>query len=73
LGYDLSVISTETGAIGIPVDITGGKLLIVADSENNQFASEITLLDTNKTIPSVFFSHFYWDNIAVKAANILNK
>jgi hypothetical protein len=72
LGYDLSVISTETGAIGIPVDITGGKLLIVPDNDFSQFASQIIFLDTNKTIPSVFFKHFYWGNIAVKAAIIIN-
>lgn len=71
LGYNLSVISTESGAIGIPVEITGGKLLIIPDGDCNQFASQTISLDTDKTIPPAFFNHFYWDNIAAKAAAII--
>ena len=72
LGYDLSVLSTESGAIGIPPQITGGKLEILPDNDWNEFASRIILMDTDKTIASSYFEHFYWDNIAAKAAGIIN-
>ncbi|HEX2682439.1 MAG TPA: glycosyltransferase family 4 protein, partial [Ferruginibacter sp.] len=72
LGYDLSVISTASGAIGIPVEITGGKLNIIADNDWNGFAEKIISLDTNNHIPAAYFEHFYWDNIAAKAAALIN-
>ncbi|MEO6252353.1 MAG: glycosyltransferase family 4 protein [Ferruginibacter sp.] len=72
LGYDLSVISTASGAIGIPVEITAGKLEIVADNAWNEFARQIIALNTGKGIPPVYFEHFYWGNIAAKAAALIN-
>ena len=73
LGYDLSVISTQSGAIGIPVEITGGKLVILPDNDWNEFASQIISCDPGKTIPPVYFEHFYWGNIASKAINAINR
>jgi polysaccharide biosynthesis protein PslH len=72
LGYDLSVISTHSGAIGIPVEITGDKLLILPDNDWAEFARQVILLNTDKTIPPAYFTHFYWDNIAAKATAFLN-
>lgn len=68
LGYNLSVISTESGAIGIPANITGEKMTIIADNDWLQFATQVNLIHINSSIPASFFDHFYWDNIAVKAA-----
>ena len=72
LGYNLSVISTHSGAIGVPVEITGDKLLILPDNDWAEFASQVMLLNTDKTIPPSYFTHFYWDNIAAKAAAFIN-
>ncbi len=69
LGYDLSVISTASGAIGIPTEITGNKIQIVADDDWVAFAGSIQTLNTAETIPPAFFGHFYWGNIAEKAKN----
>lgn len=71
LGYDLSVISTASGAIGIPVEITRGKLEVVTDNAWIEFARQIISLNTGKRTQSVFFDHFYWGNIATKATTIL--
>ncbi len=68
LGYDLSVISTQSGAIGIPEEITGEKLKVLPDNNWEYFAQQIILLDTGKTIPQAYFEYFYWDNIVAKAA-----
>ena len=67
LGYNLSVISTQSGAIGIPSEITGGKMKIVEDGDWRAFVQQITLLDTDASTPQEFFDHFYWGNIAEKA------
>ena len=67
LGYDLSVISTQSGAIGIPEIITGNKIKIINDSDWDSFTRQIMLVDINAAIPDDFFNHFYWGNIAKKA------
>jgi polysaccharide biosynthesis protein PslH len=72
LGYDLSVISTESGAIGIPVEITGDKLKVLPDDDWNDFARQVILHDPGNMIPPTYFAHFYWGNIAAKAAGIIN-
>lgn len=72
LGNDLSVISTKSGSIGIPVEITGKKMQIVADNDWSIFSDLIRTLNPEETIPSVYFDHFYWGNIAGKAAAQIN-
>jgi hypothetical protein len=67
LGYDLSVISTKSGAIGIPATITGEKMSIIADNDWIQFANKISTININSSIPAIYFEHFYWNNIALKA------
>ncbi len=68
LGYSMHVVTTKDGAIGINNAICGNKLNIV---ENNwdQFASKVvSLIDAPFTpIPSDYFEHFFWGNIAAKA------
>lgn len=68
LGYDLSVISSNSGAIGIPVEITSGKLQILPDNDWDEFVRQIVLWSPGNTISTTYFDHFYWDNIAAKAA-----
>jgi len=72
LACNLSVISTKSGAIGIPVEITNGKLAILPDTDWNAFARQIIELDTEKNIPTAYFDHFYWGNITAKAASVIN-
>ena len=67
LGYNLSVISTRSGAIGIPEDITGQKLVIVDNNNWENFASHVLSVKTDAQIPADFFKHFYWRFIAEKA------
>ncbi|HMJ45943.1 MAG TPA: glycosyltransferase [Ferruginibacter sp.] len=73
LGYNLSVISAQSGAIGIPAAVTGHKMKVIADGDWPAFARQIILLDSRVQTPAEFFDHFYWGNIAAKAAAILNK
>ncbi len=71
LGYNLSVISTHSGAIGIPQEITGNKMKIVADDDWETFASLIKTINCNETVLAAYFDYFYWGNIAVKAKNAM--
>ncbi len=74
LGYNLACISTTEGAIGVPIGITGNKLKVVIEKNWKLFAQQIITLDAKTgQIGSDFFNHFYWEQIAKKAANaILN-
>lgn len=71
LGYNLPVISTKSGAIGIPEEVTGDKLKIIEDNDWITFADSILAINPATQTPPAFFEHFYWDNIAKKAAGIL--
>ncbi|MDQ6763850.1 MAG: glycosyltransferase family 4 protein [Bacteroidota bacterium] len=74
LGYNLTVVSTRNGALGIDEKICNGKLLI---SDNNDWAAftakMIAAIEIKQPIPQEFFEHFYWDNIARKAAAIIDE
>ncbi|HTC00987.1 MAG TPA: glycosyltransferase family 4 protein [Ferruginibacter sp.] len=71
LGYNMSVVTTENGAIGVPVSITGNKMKIIANNNWELFAHEIIHSNINSDIPAAFFEHFYWGQIAKKAAKCL--
>ncbi len=73
LGYDLSVISTASGATGIPAVITGDKMIIIADEDWSAFAQQIISMNTKSSTPPDFFGHFYWGNIAEKAAKAITQ
>ena len=70
LGYNLSVISTQSGATGIDVAETGKKMILVADGDWNEFARQIILMDSSLTLPASFFNEFYWGNIIGKTKNV---
>jgi polysaccharide biosynthesis protein PslH len=76
LAYNMTVISTESGALGIPLAITGNKLKIVPDvSKVNKdwspFIGHIQNYGKEDILPASFFEHFYWGNIAKKAAEVI--
>ncbi len=73
LGYNLSVISTQSGAIGIPEQITNGKLTTVEDNNWEGFIESIYAIDISKTIPAAYFTHFYWGSIANKACAFISQ
>ena len=71
LGNGLTSVSSESGAFGVPAGITPGKLSIVKDHSWNAFTEAIISADISAEINTSFFNHFYWGNIAAKAAGIL--
>ncbi len=67
LGYDLFVISTQSGATGIPGSVVGNKMKVIADGDWEAFAGLVAEVNTRELIPGAFFDRFYWGNIASKA------
>lgn len=74
LAGNSSAVSFTNGAYGVPQNITGGKLKIVADKDSPAFAEAIiqSVSSLGSDISPAFFDHFYWGNIAAKAAGIFN-
>ena len=73
LGSNLDAVSCKSGAIGISEKICNGKLHITLDEDWNTFASKMTNSKNEQSnIKQEFFAHFYWDNIAKKAASLID-
>jgi polysaccharide biosynthesis protein PslH len=72
LGYNLNVVTTKSGAIGVPIQLTDGKMKIIEDDDWSGFSQAIINSNIATDIPNAFFNHFYWGNIAEKAAHILH-
>jgi glycosyltransferase involved in cell wall biosynthesis len=72
LTADLCCITTRSGATGVPSVVTGKKMLVTEDDDWKSFADAIFAADISAHIPAVFFEHFYWGNIAAKAATIID-
>ena len=70
LANGCTVISTESGATGIPKNICSQKLIVTKDGDWKAFVAAIleNLSNTQTELPSFFFSYFSWPNIAQKAA-----
>jgi hypothetical protein len=71
LGYNMNVVTTSNGAIGVPLSITGDKMSIIKNNDWQLFAEEIKKIKIVSDIPTTFFKHFYWGEIAKKAAGSL--
>jgi len=74
LGYNLTAVSTSTGAIGIDEQLCNGKLLLVDDGDWNLFTNKMKeAANITTSITEKYFEHFYWKNIAKKAAERINE
>jgi glycosyltransferase involved in cell wall biosynthesis len=72
LAYDLNVVSTINGAIGVDDQLCNGKLLLVADNNWELFANRmLEATAISATIPEKYFDYFYWENIVRKAADVV--
>jgi polysaccharide biosynthesis protein PslH len=69
LGYNMNVVTTKNGAIGVPVSVTGDKMNIMNENNWQQFANAILRANSGRDIPMEFFEHFYWGAIGKKAVD----
>lgn len=72
LGYNKTVVSSQSGAAGLITNVCGEKLLIAADYDWDSFA-ELTIkaIADNSNIPDAFYHTYNNDNIAKKVVDIL--
>ncbi|MEO8414079.1 MAG: glycosyltransferase family 4 protein [Ginsengibacter sp.] len=74
LGYNLNAVSTINGAIGVDEDICNGKLLLCGNADWEGFSEKMMQAALiSRSITNDFFHFFYWDNIAQKAARIVEE
>ena len=74
LGFNLNVVSTRNGAIGVDEKICNGKLFLCDNNDWQAFATRMREAPlVSKTIPPEFFQHFYWESIAKKAAGFIKQ
>jgi polysaccharide biosynthesis protein PslH len=74
LGYNLNAVSTSNGATGVDEKICNGKLLLCGNTDWQSFAENMQkAIHITQPITQEFFDNFYWDNIAKKAAGIVEK
>ena len=72
LGCNLNAVSTYNGATGVDEDICNGKLLLTENDDWRLFADKMAIsVGLTQSVSSEFFDHFYWENIAAKAAGII--
>ena len=73
LGFNLNAVSTINGATGIDTNICNGKLLLCENTDWRSFAEKMQeAIHITQPVTHEFFDHFYWDNIARKAAGIVD-
>jgi len=73
LGYDTTVISAATGALGADTIACGNKLIVIPDNDWNVFAEAIIAnIHHPITTPNSFYEEYYWGNIVNKALATLD-
>jgi glycosyltransferase involved in cell wall biosynthesis len=67
IAFGTTVITTETGAMGIHKDICGRKLIVVPDNTWKDFAEAIVKNADNVEItPASYYDYYYWGSIVKK-------
>lgn len=72
LGYNLPVISTTNGAIGVDPGICNQRLTVIPNGNWEEFVEVMAQSLDLPPIPDAFFETFNWEHIAQKAANIVS-
>jgi glycosyltransferase involved in cell wall biosynthesis len=70
LANNCTVVSTESGATGIPKDLCGQKLVTTEDGNWHAFTNAILdmMAQAGTNVTDEFLTYFSWSNIAQKAA-----
>ncbi|MBK5270639.1 MAG: glycosyltransferase family 4 protein [Bacteroidia bacterium] len=73
IAFGTTVVSTQSGAVGIEKNICGEKLVVVPDNDWPAFVNAVidnTII--NSITPPQYYEHYYWGNIVNKVAAILS-
>jgi polysaccharide biosynthesis protein PslH len=72
LGYNLTVVTTQHGAIGVDTAVNNDKMVVVPNNHWQDFATAILKANINAETPDAFFKEFYWGNIVEKAKKAIS-
>lgn len=72
IAYGATVVSTETGAIGIDKQVCGSKLVVVNDSDWRSFSALLYNMNhTSKEItPAIFYNKYNWEKVIGKILHL---
>lgn len=73
LSYNLTAISTKTGAFGVPSEVTGKKMVVCEDGDWTTFAMSINFAKDSINTPELFYKSFNWHYIAMKAISSIEE
>lgn len=74
IAYGASVVSTESGALGIDKAAAGHKLMTVADNNWKEFVNTIIRFPNNHgQTPQDFYDTYYWENIIKNVSYVIRK
>ncbi len=75
LAYNLTCVSFESGANGIPPEITGSKLYGVPDKDIDAFCKGVfnAINSKDQIIPGSFFAYFNWTHIAKEVTRFIHQ
>ena len=74
LANNCTVVSTASGANGIPENCYDGKMFLAKDLDWDEFCRLVLAQLENKTsVPAEFFDYFAWTNIAKHAAGVIDQ
>lgn len=72
IAFGTTVISTESGAIGIDRSVCGNKLITVNDNDWRGFAEAIMKQpEINSITPAAYYENYYWRSIVKKAVKVI--
>lgn len=64
IAYGATVVSTESGAIGILKEVCGDKIIIVTDNDWEEFSRAINRnVDKPAITPPEYYNYYYWENV----------
>jgi polysaccharide biosynthesis protein PslH len=73
IAYGTTVVSTESGAVGIERSVCGEKLVIVKNEDWQSFAGEIVKNASSNTVtPPSYYEHYNWDTLVKRVVKVLS-
>lgn len=75
LGLNTTVVSSQSGARGVPAGLCGGKLKIAADNDWEMFAGYIMEIagQSSADTPPGFYSQYSWKEIVRKVLHVIQQ
>ena len=72
IAFGTTVISTESGALGIDKNFCGEKLIVQPDNDWTSFANAVIQHSNDRSVtPSAYYEHYYWGSIVRKAVEVM--